>query len=689
MLDLINSNRLKTYALFVAAALASVPAVAQKKKDSPPNIIFILTDDLGYGDLGVFFQKQRAQANKQNEPWELTPNLDQLAAQGAILPQSYSAAPVCAPSRASILLGVSQGHANVRDNQFDKALEDNYTLANVLKQAGYQTTAIGKWGLQGVNEKPDWPAHPLKRGFDEYFGYIRHSDGHEHYPKEGLYRGKKEIWDNYTEKSKDFDKCYTGDLWTAAAKNWIIKHQNSKKADQPFFMYLAYDTPHAVLELPTQAYPEGGGLKGGLQWLGTPGHMINTASGTIDSWVDPAYANASYEDTYKRYATVVSRIDHQVGDLVQLLKDLHIDSNTIVVFSSDNGPSIESYLPKKYVPFQPSFFGSFGPFDGIKRDCWEGGLRMPVIVSWPKHIPAGSRVNSPNISYDWMPTFAEAAGITAPARTDGVSLMPALLKKKGQKKSLVYVEYFEEGKTPDFKQFAPEHRGRRRNQMQMIRMGDTVGVRYNIQSAQDDFELYDVVNDPGQTKNLAGRLTAGSKLQQVMKDKVLQVRQADASAPRPYDMAFIPATEVKQVVQGIQMESYDGKFSWIPDVSTLKIAEKGVAKVIGNHALNKHPVHIFKGYLHVPADGEYTFYLNADTKAFFRLHEAALIDEDYGYKGAVVKTAKVHLKAGMHPFQLSYLTSAAFKKRNLKLEWEGPSIKRQAIPENTFYRNKI
>jgi len=689
MLDLINSNRLKTYALLAVAALAGVPAAAQKKQNARPNIIFILTDDLGYGDLGVFFQQQRAQANRQNEPWELTPNLDQLAAGGAILPQSYSAAPVCAPSRASIMLGVSQGHANVRDNQFDKALEDNYTLANVLKQAGYQTTAIGKWGLQGVNEKPDWPAHPLRRGFDDYFGYMRHSDGHEHYPKEGVYRGKTEIWDNYTEKSKDFDKCYTGDLWTAAAKNWIIKHQRSKKADQPFFMYLAYDTPHAVLELPTQAYPEGGGLNGGLQWLGTPGHMINTASGTVDSWVDPAYANAAYEDTYKRYATIVSRIDHQVGDLVQLLKDLHIDSNTIVVFSSDNGPSIESYLPKKYVPFEPTFFSSFGPFDGIKRDCWEGGLRMPVIVSWPKHIPAGSSVNSPNISYDWMPTFADAAGIAAPTRTDGVSLMPALLKKKGQKKSLVYVEYFEEGKTPDFNQFAPEHRGRRRNQMQMIRMGDTVGVRYNIQSAQDDFELYDVVSDPGQTKNLAGRPNSVSKLQQTMKDRVLQVRQADASAPRPYDTALIPATEVKQVVQGIQTESYDGTFKWIPDVSALEIAEKNVAKVIGTNSLRKHPVHVFKGYLHVPADGEYTFYLNADTKAFFRLHEAALIDEDYGYKGDEVKTAKVYLKAGMHPFQLSYLATAELKKRKLKLEWQGPSTKREPVPENAFYRNKI
>ncbi|WKX78367.1 sulfatase-like hydrolase/transferase [Zobellia laminariae] len=143
-----------------------------------------------------------------------------------------------------------------------------------MQRAGYKTAAIGKWGLQGSSKWSEngdsWPAHPNNRGFDYYYGYIRHRDGHEHYPVEGVYRGKKEVYENKNEVSKGLDKCYTGDLWTAVAKKWIVKQVKDKKESEPFFMYLAFDTPHAVLELATQAYPEGGGLNGGLQWVGKP-----------------------------------------------------------------------------------------------------------------------------------------------------------------------------------------------------------------------------------------------------------------------------------------------------------------------------------------------------------------------------------------------------------------------------------
>lgn len=318
-----------------------------------PNILLILCDDLGYRDLGALFQNSRT----AGLPKHSTPQLDALAAEGLQMRRHYCAAPVCAPSRASLLLGQHQGHANVRDNQFDKALENNHTVATVMKQTGYATACVGKWGLQGSGSNPaTWPAYPTKRGFDFYFGYVRHADGHEHYPKEGLYRGAKEVWDNNTEISASLDKCYTADLWTARAKSWIADH-HAAHPTQPFFLFLAYDTLHAVLELPTQAYPVGGGTNGGLQWLGTPGQMINTASGAIDSWIHPDYASATYDDdgntgtsevawpdVYKRYATSVRRIDDAVGDLKQLLQQLSIDTNTLVVFTSDNGPSIESYL---------------------------------------------------------------------------------------------------------------------------------------------------------------------------------------------------------------------------------------------------------------------------------------------------------------------------------------------------------
>src|SRR5690606_34378759 len=198
--------------------------------------------------------------------------------------------------------------------------------------------------------------------------------------------------------------------------------------------------------------PAGGGLDGGLQWVGEPGHMINTASGQIDSFMDPQYANATYDDdedpatpevampdTYKRFACVNKRIDQQVGELLKLLEDLHIDKNTLVVFTSDNGPSKESYLPKVvFVPYEADFFNSFAQFDGIKRDLYEGGIRTSTIARWPEAIPASTIIDQPNASYDWLPTFADMAGLPAPVGVDGVSLLPALTGSGKQTPSLIY-----------------------------------------------------------------------------------------------------------------------------------------------------------------------------------------------------------------------------------------------------------
>ncbi|MBB6108320.1 Arylsulfatase A [Mucilaginibacter lappiensis] len=657
---------LRASVVLLAVGFNALSVKAQQK----PNIIFILTDDLGYGDIGVFFQNQRKASGDHSQPYELTPNLDKMALSGARFTQQYANAPVCAPSRASLITGLNQGNASVRDNQFDKMLENNYTVASMLKTAGYSTTAIGKWGLQGVKEEgPDWPAHPLKRGFDKYYGYMRHSDGHEHYPLEGLYRGKKQVWDNYKEVSAGLSKCYTADLWTAAAKKWIIDHKNGKEAAKPFFMYLAYDTPHAVIELPTQAYPVGGGLKGGLRWLGDAGHMINTASGTIDSYMYPEYANATYDDdhnpatpevpwpdTYKRYATAVRRIDDAVGDIRQLLSDLNIADNTLVIFTSDNGPSIESYLPADFVPNHPTFFGSYGPFDGIKRDCWEGGLRMPTIAAWPKHIKAGEVVNTPSMLSDWMPTLADAAHIPAPARTDGVSLLPCLTGTGKQKQGLVYVEYFEGGKTPDFKEFEPGRRGRKRNQMQAIRMGDLVGVRYAIKTADDDFEIYNAVNDPKEISNLASK-PGYAKIQEAMKAKVLQVRHADAEAPRPYDTVPVPADKVEgRLLPGLFWEYYAGKFPWVAKTDGLTANSTGTSKnITGNEAGHKPGMVCYHGFIKIPADGHYTFSLQVSGKAYLRLHEATLIDADFGYQPGTVLTQTVNLKEGAHAIALYYL----------------------------------
>ena len=675
----------------VLCGWVTFPASAARR----PNVIFILTDDLGYGDLGAFFQNQRAAAKKPGEPAHFTPHLDTLASEGIRLTDHYCPAPVCAPSRASLLLGVSQGHANVRDNQFDKALENNHTLATVMKGAGYATVAIGKWGLQGkpTTKAPDWPAHPLNRGFDQYFGYMRHADGHEHYPKEGVHRGKKEVWDNRTEISAQLDKCYTTDLFTARAKKWIVDHQ-ATKSSEPFFLYLAFDTPHATCELPTQAFPAGGGLKGGLQWLGTPGHMINTASGKVDGWYHPDYANATWDDdhnpatpevawpdVYKRYATSVRRIDDCVGDVMQLLKDLKIDENTLVVFSSDNGPSIESYLKE---PYAPTFFGSYGPFDGIKRDCWEGGMRVPTIARWPGTIGAGRVSALPSSFADWMPTFANVAGLEAPARTDGVSLLPTLTGRGTQAPPHVYIEYFHNGKTPKFDAFEPGHRNRVRKQMQALRIGDYVGVRYDIKKQSDDFEIYNVVTDPKQAHNLAGE-TQYAELQKQFKETALQSRRPDPGSKRPYDNELVPSVAGASGEAGVTWRRYDGAFPWTPlfDAMQPTATGHGDRPTVEGQDAGKDFGLFFTGSIDAPADGNYTFSITSDGDTLLRLHEATVIDGDFGHKPGQEVSASILLKKGKHPFRLYYIHKAG-PAASLKLEWSGPGVEKQSVPASIF-----
>ncbi|MDB6057910.1 MAG: sulfatase, partial [Verrucomicrobiales bacterium] len=538
-----------------------------------------------------------------------------------------------------------------------------------------------------------WPAYPTKRGFDYYFGYIRHADGHEHYPKEGLYRESRQVWDGDNEISATLDKCYTADLWAARAKKWIMD-EHATNASQPFFLYLAFDTPHAVLELPTQAYPTGSGAKGGLHWLGKNGQMINTASGKVDSWIHPDYANATWDndndpktpeiawpEVYKRYATAVRRVDDCVGDVLQLLRDLKLDTNTLVVFSSDNGPEKESYLKE---PFAPTFFNSFGPFDGIKRDLWEGGFRVPTIAWWPEHIKAGTTSSHPSQSHDWMPTFAEVAGVPTPARSDGVSLVPTLTGQGEQRDSIIYSEYFHSGKTPTYEQFSAAHRGRARQQMQAIRIGDYQGVRYNVQSHSDNFEIYNVSKDKNERINVA-KNSSYAQLQQQMKDRVLQLRRPDSGAERPYDNEFVPANAPKSHAPGLQYSTYTGTFPWLPELSAMRAARTGTAPqptATGVVQENETGVQ-FHGYVNVPADGDYTFYLTADRAALLRIHDATVIDADFGYKMGAEKSGTIRLKAGPHAFRLYYLRQSSGAP-SLAFAWSGPGFAKQTVAESAL-----
>lgn len=639
--------------LLCISALGLASATAAPR----PNIVFILCDDLGYGDVGVFTQNQRAAAGL---PAFATPHIDTLAREGVRMDQHYAAAPVCAPSRASLLTGLTQGHANVRDNQFDKALSDTRTIATVLRQAGYATAAIGKWGLQGGEEKTPaggtpsrWPAYPTKRGFDFFFGYVRHMDGHYHYPKED----RREIWENDRELSAELDLCYTTDLFTARSKKWIVD-QTAANPTQPFFLYLAYDTPHAVLQNPPSAYPAEG-----VSWTGRPHAMITTATGKKDSWMHPDFARATWDhdrdpatpevawpDVEKRHANGVRRIDDAVGDVLRFLKELKIDDNTLVVFTSDNGPSEESYLN---APHRPGFFQSYGPFDGIKRDTWEAGVRTPTLVRWPAGIAAGRTDAQPSGQWDWLATFSELAGLPAPASSDGVSLAPALSGRGARRPGVLYIEYVNGENTPKIPEFTPAHQGRKRGQMQVVHLGGYKGVRYDIKSADDDFEIYDLSKDPREADNLA-RNGGLPELQTAMKARVLQVRKPDPSAPRPYDRAPVPALKTAPASPDVFAWSlFKGDWPWVPDFRALTPSATGKTSTISLPATpSGEPFGVaFDGFFHAPEDGDYAFTLASDTGATLFLHDIRVIDEPLENASGRL-TGSVRLAAGWHPLRI-------------------------------------
>jgi len=637
------------------------------------NIIFILTDDLGWGDLGVLHQNASERKRKFK-----TPYLDQMASEGMQLRMHYCPAPVCAPSRSSLITGVHQGHAEIRDNQFDKMLEDNHTLGTVLKSAGYRTVMIGKYGLQGEGTSAQtWPGYPTKRGFDEFFGYVRHRDGHLHYPTGNYPRGAseghrtpKEVWWNDQEVSSELQKCYTTDLFTARSKHWIIDHQKSK-SEQPFFLMLNYDTPHAALQIPTGPYPQGQGLNGGISWIGKAHRMINTADGEIDSWRHPDVVGKGWTEAEERFATMVMRIDSCVGDLLQTLKDLGIAENTIVIFSSDNGPHEESYLTN--VPYRASSFQSYGPFDGIKRDVWEGGIRVPTLAWCPKLIPKGQIDNEPSQFHDWLPTLADAAGFTAPARTDGVSLMPRLTGAGNGLPSTIYVEYENNSQTPGYLDFLPVHRMRKRGQMQVIQLGGFKGVRTNIQSHDDDFEIYDLKADPKEATNLAISNDEFQGLQQQMKDSVLRIRIPNNSARRPYDSEPIPGfAELEAETKSDVWKAYHGEFAFVPNVLGLSANEGGtlgddylkgaeeMQKEVEKFAVvsQRHGAVSVEHWIQIKESGTYELQFSSPTPSFVRLHACAAIDADFGYQPNSKKSAKLKLGSGWHPIRVTVLTDA-------------------------------
>jgi arylsulfatase A-like enzyme len=647
--------------LFSAASLLVIASATAATEPAKPNIIFILTDDLGYGDVGVFYQNSRP----AGQPRMATPELDAMAAQGMILRQHYTSSPVCAPARASLLLGQHQGNCPIRNNQFDKALPENHTLGTVLKQAGYYTAMIGKFGLAGKEEP--YPGHPLRHGFDEFYGVLGHGDAHYHYPGNS---GK--IMDGFTPVTSGLDCAYDTDLYAAHAKKFLVE-QRAGKSPKPFFLYLAFTAPHFFEELPTQAYPSGRGTNGGLQW------PLNTNSGKTNSYYYPDYAHKNWPDVEKRHATMIRRVDDAVADLRQTLRDLGIESNTLVIFTSDNGPHNEDGQ-------DPRFFGSWGPMDGIKRDLWEAGVREPTIVCWPGHIAAGAVNDTPSCFWDWMPTFAALGGLAPPAEADGVSLVPTLTGVGHQRsRGFFYFEYQFNFK-PQFpvdKELFRRKEVAGRGQLQSIRIGDFTAVRYGVSNSAVPFRLYNVVTDPHEDHNLAADPAYTNRVA-LAEEMCREVRRPEPSARRPYDKDLIAATAVNCKTNGaLDFSIFEGFWPWVPDFDALTPVATGKSAGLDVSILggNEEEGVCFKGFINVPTNGSYTFFLQSDAGAEMWIHEAHVIDDDFHRNGAEV-SASIRLQAGLHPIRLFYRHPTGAAK--LALQWAGPAIEKQPVPVSAF-----
>ncbi len=675
--------------------LASVLALATAGAQDRPNIIFFFVDDLGYGDIGCFWQDQRANPKKFD-----TPTLDAMAAQGAKLTHHYIAAPVCAPSRGSLLQGRHQGHCDIRDSQFDKALPPNHNIASVLKAAGYRTIHIGKDGLAGAEGSvplagtgsQNLASHPLDRGFDRFFGYLFHADGHEHFPNNGGTDKGAFIYDDYRQVTDASADLYTTDAWTAAAKKEIITEATDGDT-QPFFLYLAYDTPHFKMQRPAVAYPpldtDGNPLTGGIQWTtATDGtgkvRYASTAngSGVVDAFTHPDIP-AGWANSEKQHVGMIRRIDESIADIIRTLQDLGIDNNTLCVFTTDNGAHNEGNNPRT--------FESYANLEGVKRDMWEGGIRAPAIVRWPGKI-AGATNNPANILeisrpialWDWMPTFCDLAGVTPPAYCDGVSIAPTLTGTGTQRdKGYLYFEFQSSGNTPDWPEF-PNHRNAPKGQMQCLRIGNHMGIRTAMATGNEDFQIYDVTSDPGQANNLAATLPA---LQSEMKYLALTARRPGAGVTRPYDGIALPPRGPAAAANGVKWSTFTdpaGTWTWVPEFRDLVPVATGVSTTpdLAVRPSDEHFGIAFTGYLQVPTPGAYTFHLASDTGAQLWLHDGHVIDEDFNHAGNA-SSVPVQLAAGLHPFRLYYRHRSG--ARNLALEWTGPGVPRQPVPAAAFF----
>ena len=428
-------------------------------KIAPPNIVLIVADDLGYGELGCYGQEIIR-----------TPRIDALAKQGIRLTDFYAGSPVCAPSRCVLMTGKHPGHAHVRDNgnptkriyqhlaerhhwEFPGQTplpDEEVTIAEALKTRGYATAAIGKWGLGHFGT----PGDPNLQGFDLFYGFNCQWHAHNHYPK-FLWRNAEKVLFPGNDRTLH-GETYSQDRFTETALQFVRDHR-----EEPFFLYLPFAIPHLSIQVPESTLAE---YKGKIP--------------------EEEYVHKGYlEHPHPRagYAAMITHMDRDIGKIVDLIDELGLGDDTLIIFTSDNGPTYD-----RLGGSDSEFFNSAAGFRGYKGSVYEGGLRVPMVARWSGRIPPNSVSNLPSAFWDLMPTACAVAGASAPHNVDGVSLLPALMgtNDQQQREFLLW----------EFSGYGGQ---------QALRLGRWKGVRRNIAKGNNDIELYDLESDPGESKDVS------------------------------------------------------------------------------------------------------------------------------------------------------------------------------------------
>ena len=459
-------RRLRPVLLLSFTLVPDSAAQEAAELERPPNVVYVLADDLGYGELGCYGQKKIR-----------TPRIDQLAREGMRFTQHYSGSPVCAPSRCVLMTGLHTGHAHVRANWENGGWgehepegqlplpEGTPTLARLLQDAGYATGAVGKWGLGG----PDTSGHPNHQGFDLFHGYLCQRKAHNYYPAHLWRNGEKQVlegngWFRAHQKLTEplatpgdyyamtTRAVYAPDRMIEEALRFVAEHH-----DEPFFLYFASPIPHAALQVPPDelaAWPE--------------------------EWDEAPYLGQKGYTPHPRpraaYAAMVARFDRDVGRILDLLDELGLADDTVVMVSSDNGPTFNGGTDS-------AFFESTAGLRGLKGSVWEGGIRVPMVARWPGRIAAGAVTDHPSAFQDVLPTVLELAGVEHALEVDGVSFAPTLLGAGEQRAhGALYWEY----------------RGK-----QALRAGRWKAVRPRLGKGELALQLYDLEADPGETTDVA------------------------------------------------------------------------------------------------------------------------------------------------------------------------------------------